>query len=674
MQMKKYLKKVIAGMLALTLLFSTQVYAGDDTSAEKLNLETEGYVIELVNGDSVSYTGKAVEPEVRVVKKEESGQETTLESDKYDVTYSDNQNVGTAKVKVTGNEEKNVTGTLEKNFTISAVSLKDSTITLDGTSFVYSGASVKPAVSVKLNDVTLKENVDYTVSYVNNSSVGMAKAVITGKGNYTGSNQAEYKIVPDKATLTASSAYKMVKLSWDKVLGAKGYKVYRSTSKDGKYTGIKNIASGSTTSYTDKTVSFNKTYYYKIYSYATIGEVTFNSKLSDAVKQKVQLAAPATGKVTSTSTASKCSATVTWEKVTGANGYRVYRSTTADGTYKAIKTVGNTTSYKDQSVTCGKVYYYKVKAYRTVNKEKCYGYASDEKHGRVLPGTTSIKNSSECFTNKVILKWNKVAGASGYEVYRSVSKNGKYSLVKTIKSGSTVTWTNTGLKGKQYYYYKIRAYRTADGKKYYGGFSGKFRKGVAGWKYINGYKLYYDAKGNLVKDVSKIIGKQSSYVIKVNKKMNVVTVYAKDGDKGYIIPVKSFVCSGGNATPIGTFYTPAKYRWQTLMGPCYGQWCTRIHGGVLFHSVFYSTHSNSTLSVNAYNKLGTTCSHGCVRLRAGDAKWIYDNCQLKTKVIIYNSSYAGPFGKPKAAKLASWHTWDPTDPTARAKCKAHGCH
>ena len=201
-----------------------------------------------------------------------------------------------------------------------------------------------------------------------------------------------------------------------------------------------------------------------------------------------------------------------------------------------------------------------------------------------------------------------------------------------------------------------------------------FRKGTAGWKYINGLKLYYDAQGKLVKDVSKIIGKQSSYVIKVNKKMNVVTVYAKDGDNGYIIPVKSFVCSGGAATPVGTFYTPAKYRWQTLMGPCYGQWCTRIHGGVLFHSVFYSTRSNSTLSVNAYNKLGTTCSHGCVRLRAGDAKWIYDNCRLRTKVIIYNSSSVGPFGKPKAAKLASWHTWDPTDPTARSKCKARGCH
>ena len=194
------------------------------------------------------------------------------------------------------------------------------------------------------------------------------------------------------------------------------------------------------------------------------------------------------------------------------------------------------------------------------------------------------------------------------------------------------------------------------------------------WVYKNGYKYYYNGSGNLVKDVSGIIGKQSSYVIKVNKKRNVVTVYAKDGKNGYIIPVKSFICSTGAATPSGTFYTPAKYRWHTLMGPCYGQWCTRIHGGVLFHSVFYSSMKNTTLSVNAYNKLGITCSHGCVRLTAGDAKWIYDNCKLKTKVIVYSSDNAGPFGKPTAYKLPSWHKWDPTDPNVKSKCRKKGCH
>lgn len=196
----------------------------------------------------------------------------------------------------------------------------------------------------------------------------------------------------------------------------------------------------------------------------------------------------------------------------------------------------------------------------------------------------------------------------------------------------------------------------------------------AGWRYVKGYKLYYNKKGKLVKDVSGIIGKQSSYVIKVNKKKNCVTVYAKDGKRGYIIPVKAFVCSTGKATPITTAKTPSKYRWHALMGHCYGQWCTRIKHGYLFHSVMYGKKKNNTLSVSAYNKLGTTASHGCIRMRAGDAKWIYDNCKRKTKVIIYNSSNPGPLGKPKIEKLPKWHRWDPTDPTAKKLCRKRGCH
>lgn len=198
---------------------------------------------------------------------------------------------------------------------------------------------------------------------------------------------------------------------------------------------------------------------------------------------------------------------------------------------------------------------------------------------------------------------------------------------------------------------------------------------VAHWKYVGGYKLYYDANGKLVKDVSKIIGKQSSYWIKVNKKKNVVTVYAKDGNNGYIIPVKAFICSGGTGTPTGTFSTSEKYRWKVLMGPSWGQWSTRITGSILFHSVYYnSPNNNNTLSVSAYNKLGTTASHGCIRLTAGDAKWIYDNCKIGTKVTIYNSNNPGPFGKPTAYKLSSKHTWDPTDPNMAYKCKKKGCH
>jgi hypothetical protein len=63
--------------------------------------------------------------------------------------------------------------------------------------------------------------------------------------------------------------------------------------------------------------------------------------------------------------------------------------------------------------------------------------------------------------------------------------------------------------------------------------------------------------------------------------------------------------------------------------------------------------------------LGSTASHGCVRLNVADAKWIYDNCKSGTKVTIYDSSDPGPLGKPSTIKISSsspYRGWDPTDP------------
>lgn len=153
------------------------------------------------------------------------------------------------------------------------------------------------------------------------------------------------------------------------------------------------------------------------------------------------------------------------------------------------------------------------------------------------------------------------------------------------------------------------------------------------------------------------------YLIKVNKKMCTVTVYKKDSKGQYTVPVKAMLCSTGADTPVGTFRTPARYRWQLLMGDVWGQYCTRITGGVLFHSVWYYEKDPSTLSNRQYNNLGKMVSHGCVRLNVEDVKWIYDNCPLGTTVVIYNSDNPGPLGKPKGIKVseATKMGYDPTD-------------
>ena len=160
---------------------------------------------------------------------------------------------------------------------------------------------------------------------------------------------------------------------------------------------------------------------------------------------------------------------------------------------------------------------------------------------------------------------------------------------------------------------------------------------------------------------NKVRADEKPYYIKVNKTTNVVTVYKSNGT-----PYKAFVCSTGNATPLGTFNTSQKLRWHVLNGPTYGQYCTRITGSILFHSVWYYNNKDyDSQSTVQYNKLGTTASHGCVRLTVADAKWIYDNCPMGTKVIIFKGdSSKDPLGKPVALKVStsSKRGWDPTDP------------
>ncbi len=160
--------------------------------------------------------------------------------------------------------------------------------------------------------------------------------------------------------------------------------------------------------------------------------------------------------------------------------------------------------------------------------------------------------------------------------------------------------------------------------------------------------------------------KKSPYLIKINRVYNTVTVYKQDEKGKYTVPVKAMLCSVGTdgKTVTGTYQTKQKYRWKLLMNDVWGQYATRIVGGILFHSVYYYENGNpASLATKEFNKLGESASHGCVRLAVKDAKWIYDNCALGTTVTIYDDKKSpGPLGKPEGIKIASNVRWDPTDP------------
>lgn len=188
---------------------------------------------------------------------------------------------------------------------------------------------------------------------------------------------------------------------------------------------------------------------------------------------------------------------------------------------------------------------------------------------------------------------------------------------------------------------------------------------LTGWQYIDGLKFYFDEQGRLVQDLDPIIGIQGSYMLKINKELNTLTVYAQDGENGYIIPVKAMLCSVGDDTPLGTFYTPEKYRWRLMVNDTYTQYATRITAGqgFLIHSICYDKPDIYTMQSVGYNGLGVVRSLGCIRLTAANAKWVYDNCPIGTAIEIYEDpNNVGPFYKPTITPIPVEQTWDPTDP------------
>ncbi|MCR4781415.1 MAG: L,D-transpeptidase [Lachnospiraceae bacterium] len=156
------------------------------------------------------------------------------------------------------------------------------------------------------------------------------------------------------------------------------------------------------------------------------------------------------------------------------------------------------------------------------------------------------------------------------------------------------------------------------------------------------------------------------YLVRVNRKLNVVNVYSKDENGNYTVPFKAMVCSVGlnDATPTGTFKTSTKYEWHALYENTFGQYAYRIDGPIMFHSVPYTAEKKDALEIDEFNKLGEPASLGCVRLCVADAKWLCDNCPEGTTVEIFDSKEVGPFGKPGCQKIensSEMGSWDPTD-------------
>lgn len=163
-----------------------------------------------------------------------------------------------------------------------------------------------------------------------------------------------------KSLKVSSKSYSSLKISWKKVKGAKGYQVYRASSKNGKYKKVKTTRSSS---WTNSKLTTGKKYYYKVRAYKSRTKGKFSSKKSGSpqlTKPKIKVAS-----------AGSQSIRVSWGKVSGAKGYQLYRAASKNGTYAKIKTT-TATNYTNGSLSAGKTYYYKARAYRRVGNTTRY--------------------------------------------------------------------------------------------------------------------------------------------------------------------------------------------------------------------------------------------------------------------------------------------------------------
>ena len=303
-------------------------------------------------------------------------------------------------------------------------------------SYTYTGEAITPTIpSPVVAGKTLQPGIDYYVNYKDNVNAGIATAEIIGINNYKNFsdeykfvimprsiNEAAFGAVSDKSytgkailpTLNITDLGKKLTLNKD----------YTVTGKDNKNVGTASITVTGSGNYSGShTIKFK------------IKKLSIKSAKISGIKNKVY-----TGNARKLSIKVKTSAGVT---LTKDKDYTV--------TYKNNVNFGTATvTIKGKGSKCSGTYT------ATYN---------------IIPNTTEFLKAQKRTKTTITLNWGHVDYATKYQIYRATSIDGKYKRVYTAPDRWTYTFKNKDLKEGTHYYYKMRAYKTVNGKKYYGEWS-----------------------------------------------------------------------------------------------------------------------------------------------------------------------------------------------------------
>ncbi len=337
---------------------------------------------------------------------------------------------------------------------VTKINIANCNVLLGATSYIYSGEAKTPKVTVSKDDTLFAKGTDYTVAYSNNINAGTAQVVVTAT--------ATSKTLTGSVTKYFRIAKKDINSLKTKTLSANDF-VYTGSEIKPTFTFAGNTLK----------LTLGKDYTVTYKNNKQIGNATITAKGTGnytGTYSKKFVIRP--GKVTAVK-ASKVKATtfrLSWSAVSGnIDGYRIYRLNPSTNTYSFAVSTKNT--YFDVSGrNSATSYIYVVRAYRKVSGKNILGASSPARKVVMRPEKVTTVPSAYKGKN-FVFKWEKTT-ADGYQIKYSKNKNLKKAKILKVASGKKTSY-KVKLSSKTNFYYQIRAYKTIDGKTFYGAWSDK---------------------------------------------------------------------------------------------------------------------------------------------------------------------------------------------------------
>ena len=242
-------------------------------------------------------------------------------------------------------------------------------ISLSSKCLIYTGKRLTPTVVIEDGSKTLAENTDYELRFENCVDVGTASAIITGKGDYTGTVTVKYLIKVGKTT--RGDMFNLsgnVKVTWKEVPGAKYYKVYREGITDPRES-LKEpviVTTGLVGWDKEPGLTNGNAYRYRIVASTTgRGDSTGDSRLSySKVMYRLK-----TVVIRSVKNTGPGKVTVRYDKTTSGDSYvlRYCEREDMDGAMTKVVLGANNTSYTISGLQKGKTYYISIRVRKKVN-------------------------------------------------------------------------------------------------------------------------------------------------------------------------------------------------------------------------------------------------------------------------------------------------------------------